>query len=386
LGLVKGVFSENYGWRVASGLTSSQSLLLGIQNEDSLSYATGDTITAYRGKNFDPYNFTLVYKIQHYTTGQSQYYFDYYGSSGNRISSYLSGSTIYFKYIAGGVAERSASITPTIVQGNTYFLVLRADKNNTIDGTNYLKINFGQTSSTNSGGTSSVFGTLSARDATFSIGQTWRQRGQHAFQGRMWCWFLNYAMFDSEVDSIYSGLYSEPICSQETTLMFTGAVNTSLLTSIYYDSLGATHSETFESGISTYTGMDATLSDETTNPLADAHSLSVAATTYGGYGYKSFTVSPSTTYNLSVLYKGLSTEIVGILVEGNVSGTLYVDTYVADGNFTIKGCTFTTGASDTSVEVRFFDDLDDSQYFVNGEFCQITDVNDITGIDVNDMV
>ena len=389
MGLIKGTFSEGFGWRVyTTGLTTfTHSKALNLQREDSVSFGVGDEIASYSYKNFNANQFTIYTKVQLYSTGQTMYLIDWYGDSDNYIRSYIaSDNTVYFKYKAGGT-ERSVNISPTIVEGNYYCGVFRADSNTTIDGTNYLIADWGQTSILTSGGTSSALGSLATSASTFAVGQTWRQRGESTLQGRLWMWIDNRAVLDSDVTAFMSGsTYSAPVVSQDTLLMFSGGNSSGYPRAIFYDSSGATHSETFESGISTYTGMDATLSDETTNPLADAHSLSVAATTYGGYGYKSFTVSPSTTYNLRVLYKGLSTEIVGILVEGNVSGTLYVDTYVADGNLTIKGCTFTTGASDTSVEVRFFDDLDDSQYFVNGEFCQITDVNDITGIDVNDMV
>lgn len=385
-----GVFSEGFGWRDTSGLTcaspQTQGKSLNLRAEDSLSYSVGNTIDAgiYNFVNFTPYQYTLAFRIQHYTTGGTQYVFNYHANTGNTISVYVSGTTTYLKHVAGGT-ERIASGTTSAVAGTLYNLICRGDSSNTIDSTNYLKIDFGVATAI-TGVTASALGTLDASGETYAVGQTWRRRGEHTFRGRMWLQIDSYAWSDTEVTTfINSGVPTEPIVNPLTKFMFAGEGSTSFPKIIFYNSSGSTFTETFESGISSYVGEDATVAVDTTTPLNDLQSLEVDAVTRGGYAEKTYAVSSSTTYYMEISVKGINTEYLAVSVEGNDSGILKMDNFQADGNLQIRNITFTTEASDTSVIIRLADDLDNSAYFVNGNYFHITPVDTITGINVNNM-
>ena len=379
---IHATFSEGFGWRDTSGLTCSspqtQGKSLNLRAEDSLSYSVGNAIDAgvYNFVNFTPYQYTLAFRIQHYTTGNTQYLFNYYANTGNTISVYVSGTTTFLKHVAGGT-ERIASGTTSAVAGTLYNLICRGDSSNTIDSTNYLKLDFGVATAI-SGGTASALGSLDASGETYAVGQTWRRRGQHCFDGRLWLQIDDYSWDDAEVLAfINAGVPTEPIVSPNTKFMFSGEGSNSLPQGIFYDSSGSTFFETFEDGVSSYIGCDSTVTATTTNPLNDLQSLSVSGTTRGGYGEKSYAVNSSTVYFMEVSVKGLNTEYLAVSVEGNSSGVLKMDNFQADGDLQIRRFIFTTGASDTSVKVRLADDLDNSAYYWNGNFMHLNTWNSI---------
>jgi len=377
---MNGTFSEGWDYRLyTTGLTSDQSKALNMRGEDSLSFNVGDSIAAYSYKNFNVNHFTIAVKLQFYSTGQSMHIFDWYGDSDNYVSSYItSGNTVFLKYKAGGT-ERSVNISPTIVEGTYYCCVLRGDKDNYVDSSNYLRIDWGETSITVSGGTANALGTLASSASTFSIGQTWRRRGESCMQGRLWMWVLNYPLSTSDVSSFMSdSRNTEPICDQNTLFMMNGYKSGNYPQAIFYDSSGCTYSDTFESGVSNYTGIDATVADESSNPIADFHSMKVTAIPNGGgYSRRYFAVSANTTYNINILVKGVSGDTIGIMAVGDNSGTINYRTITANGNKQKIGLTITTGSSDSSLELRFFDTMPHI-YSWGGFYSQTTNWQDGT--------
>ena len=384
MGVLKGTFSESWGWRTSSGLTSTQSKYLNLRREDSLSYSVGDTISSYSYKNIDLNNYTFAFEVQFYTTGSTQYLLDWYGNSENYISAYLSSGTVYLKHEAGDTL-RTASCVPTLVEGNIYHLVFRGSSSKTIDGTNFLKITVGASAADTTGGTTSALGTLAAADTTYSIGQTWRNRGESCLDGRLWLHVLDYAWTDTEVlDFINSGVVTDPVATTQTRFMMDGTLSGGLPQGIYFDSSEATtfHSETFEiwAGTSGWTGENATLSGETATPLFDAKSLAVTGVTGGGYGYRNYSVSSSTPYLVSVYASGQTGQTIGMVVAGDVSGTLSTGITVVGSGIDKFTAFFVTGASDSSIQIRLFDNLDDSSYLWNGSYMSITNWE---SIDIN---
>ena len=334
--------------------------------------------------NFNPHQFTLAFRIQFYSTGSTSYFLDYYGNSSNFISCYINtGGTIWFEHMAGGTSV-TTGCTPTMILGTSYNLLFRASTKNTIDSVNHLKLDFGETTSDITAAKTTALGTFAAADATFSIGQNWYNNGTNCFDGRIWLQIDERAWSDSEVsDFINSGNPLEPIVADYTKFMLageTGSTNSAPV-GIYYDSANATQFEHFENSVTGWTGIDSTLTAETTNPLRDAQSLSIAGETYGGYAYKSFDVTGSINYMVEVSLSGTTGQIAGIQVVGNNSGLITAstgDTFSAAGGDEVRMITFTAGASDTSVEVRLFDNLSGTGYYWNGEFFSTTTWNNMT--------
>ena len=361
MGILKATFTPGFGYRFYNDtLVSTQSKSLVLSQEDSVSFSVGTQISGYDYKNYNGERFTFAHRLQFYSTGGTQYFTSWYGDSNNYVSCYLSSGIISIAHKAGGT-ERTASITPTIVAGTRYNLIFRGDTFDTIDGVNYLKIDFGESSSVSTGGTSSALGSFSAADSTFSLAQTWRNRGESCFRGKFWLQMDGYAWSDAEVASfINSGVPEEPIVNMSTKYMLLGELSGGLPKGLYYDYSSATHFEDFESSITGWIGSDASVARETTSPIEGTGSLDVSsAVTGGGFGYKTFSVSASTTYNLTVSLRGTSGQTVGIQASGDVSGVLETEVTTANGTDQQINIQFTTGALDATVEIRCMDNMND---------------------------
>ena len=356
--MIKGYFIPGFGFRNYGSTSDLPAKMLVLSNNDIVHIPVGSQIVGQHYKHIDLNNFTVIIKFQLFSKPTTFYFLDFYGNSNDVF--YIRYNQDSFNVV---VRDKSCNIQKSLNLGDYYTLIVRGNRNKTIDGTNYLKAELNTGESANN---ASAWSEFSSIDNTISIGQTWRNIGENCLQGKIHIHFLNRAIADSEVNSYMT--QTVPIAEPETAFMLIGELTNSRPTFVDIDKLMF---EPFETDYSNWNVSSGTTASLTSNALRDTKSLQISQS-IGGWVYRLVDVEANTPYLIYGILKGTASSYAGIQVFGNNSGLLLNDIHQLTGNEETISKFFVTGSGDTQAEIYLFTELSTSNYYWNGYWSATT--------------
>ncbi|MCH7619030.1 MAG: hypothetical protein IH880_04600, partial [Candidatus Marinimicrobia bacterium] len=227
LSTVSGNFTNKFGYRSVKSLTTRQSKAIQLTGSDSLYYDRGSIVNGLNYTNFNPHQGTMIFWVKPYfdgDDGKNHTIFSEVGDSNDYIFLEKSnGNQLGFEVGHNGIIVNGNIVvnSSNFAAGTWYFIACRWDRNNTIDGTNYvgLKLNTAENED------STALGTPAVVDTKISIGQT--QGSLNAiFDGLIHWQIYERALTDSEVTDLYnSGAGVEPFVTPDTKLLSVGELS-----------------------------------------------------------------------------------------------------------------------------------------------------------------
>ena len=357
--MIKGYFTPGFAYRNYDSTSDLPAKMLVLSNNDIVYIPVGSQIAGQHYKHIDLNNFTVIIKFQLFSKPTTFYFLDFYGNSNDIF--YIRYNQGYLNALVG--SSYCDIYKPSLSTGDYYTLILRGNRNVTLDGTNYLKMDL---SSGESDAYDSTWNEFSSIDNTISIGQTWRNIGENCLQGKIHIHFLNRAIADSEVDSYMT--QTVPIAEPETAFMLIGELTNSRPTFVDIDKLMF---EPFETDYSNWNVSSGTTASLTSNALRDTKSLQISQS-IGGWVYRLVDVEANTPYLIYGILKGTASSYAGIQVFGNNSGLLLDYIHQLTGNEETISKFFVTGSEDTQAEIYLFTELSTSNYYWNGYWSATT--------------
>lgn len=234
---VAGNFAAAFGYRTRKSLTENPSKAIQLVNRDNLHYDRGTVVNNQNFANFNPYQGTMIFWVKPYFDGDDRLNHMIFIELGD-ANDYVflektSGNLLRFEVSHNGTVVNAdiAVTSANFGAGTWHFIACRFDRNNTIDGTNFVAIKLNAAEDEDS----TALGTPAAVDATLSIGQDEGLDSGKIFDGLIFWHFFERALTDSEVTTLFnSGAGVDPKATPDTKLLSAGELSSGDPVSVQY--------------------------------------------------------------------------------------------------------------------------------------------------------